>query len=333
MTQPLVSVVTPVYNGAGFLAECIESVLAQTYENWEYIIADNKSSDDTLRIARAYADRDPRIKIHAFESFVSMFDNFNRAACLVDPKSRYCKFVCADDLLFPQAISRFVDIAERNPSVGIVCSYLLSGGEGASWCVRGDGLPYPSECIDGREICRWHLLGGPYVFGTPTSSMYRADLVRGPGGLFPAVSLSFHFDTSACYEHLSHWKFAFVHEVLAFERIHEEAVSTGVRAAYSYTPGHVEQLETYGPRYLTAQELRLRRTVLLDEWHGFIASRLLHGEGLAFLRLHRRMMHRVGHELSGLQLAMAVAGRVVNKLTSPRTWLRNRNEASTDRTR
>ena len=52
--QPLVSVVTPVYNGAEYLVECIESVVNQTYANWEYVIVDNCSTDDTLAIARRY---------------------------------------------------------------------------------------------------------------------------------------------------------------------------------------------------------------------------------------------------------------------------------------
>jgi glycosyltransferase involved in cell wall biosynthesis len=56
--QPLVWVTTPVYNGERFLAECIESVLAQTYENWQYTIVDNCSSDGTAQIVRDYAARD-----------------------------------------------------------------------------------------------------------------------------------------------------------------------------------------------------------------------------------------------------------------------------------
>ena len=61
--MPLVSVVTPVHNGEAFLRECIESVLAQTYSHWEYIIVDNCSTDRTLEIASEYAIKDTRIKI------------------------------------------------------------------------------------------------------------------------------------------------------------------------------------------------------------------------------------------------------------------------------
>ena len=52
---PLVSVITPVYNGAEYIAECVESVLAQTYKNFEYIVVDNCSKDATVEIVRRYA--------------------------------------------------------------------------------------------------------------------------------------------------------------------------------------------------------------------------------------------------------------------------------------
>ena len=56
--SPLVSIVTPVYNGEAYLEECIESVLAQTYTHWEYIIVNNCSTDNTLDIARRYESKD-----------------------------------------------------------------------------------------------------------------------------------------------------------------------------------------------------------------------------------------------------------------------------------
>jgi len=68
--QPFVSVITPVYNGEKYLAECIESVLGQTYAAWEYIIVNNCSSDRTLEIAQSYARQDSRIRIHNNPGFV-----------------------------------------------------------------------------------------------------------------------------------------------------------------------------------------------------------------------------------------------------------------------
>ena len=68
--QPLVSVLTPVYNGEAYVRECIESVIAQTYTNWEYIIVNNCSRDRTLELASEYT-RDPRIRVETNPSFLA----------------------------------------------------------------------------------------------------------------------------------------------------------------------------------------------------------------------------------------------------------------------
>jgi len=73
--SPLVSVVTPVFNGGKYLRECIESVLAQTYDNWDYTIVDNCSTDHSLAIASEYATRYPQIKIRTNEKFVGAIEN------------------------------------------------------------------------------------------------------------------------------------------------------------------------------------------------------------------------------------------------------------------
>ena len=70
--KPFVSIVTPVYNTEKYLAECIDSVLAQTYQNWEYIIVDNCSTDKSPLIAESYACKDSRIKIHYNEQTCSL---------------------------------------------------------------------------------------------------------------------------------------------------------------------------------------------------------------------------------------------------------------------
>ena len=168
--QPLVSVLTPVYNGEKHIAECIESVLGQTYQNWEYCIVNNCSQDRTLEIAMRYAQRDKRVRIHNNTEFVGCDANGNIALQQMSSESKYCKVVHADDWLFPECIMKMVEVAEANPKVAIVCSYGLRN-EYVSW----DGLPYPSTVRPGREICRNTLLGGPYVFGSPTSMLVRSD--------------------------------------------------------------------------------------------------------------------------------------------------------------
>src|ERR1039457_6206099 len=113
--RPLVSVVTPVYNGEPYLTECIESVLAQTYSNWEHIIVNNCSTDRTLEIALEYAKKDNRIRVHNNRDFVGVIANHNLAFGLIAADSKYCKVVSADDWLFPECVTKMVCLAETNP--------------------------------------------------------------------------------------------------------------------------------------------------------------------------------------------------------------------------
>ncbi|MFY9854467.1 MAG: glycosyltransferase family A protein, partial [Terracidiphilus sp.] len=151
--EPLVSVLTPVYNGAQYLQECIESVLQQTYRNYEYVIVNNCSKDGTLAIAEKYALLDERIKVITNEAFLPVIDNHNNAFNRMSPNAKYCKVVSGDDAVFPTCLARMVALAEANPSVGIVGCYQLSGG-----AVRWQGFAFPQQVFPGREICRRNLL-------------------------------------------------------------------------------------------------------------------------------------------------------------------------------
>src|SRR6184192_1386806 len=96
-SAPLVTVLTPVYNSEKYLSECIESVLAQTYENWEYIIVNNCSTDRSLEIAQGYARKDDRVRIHNNRNFVGLIENHNIAFRQLAPQSKYCKIVIFDE--------------------------------------------------------------------------------------------------------------------------------------------------------------------------------------------------------------------------------------------
>ncbi len=118
--RPHVSILTPVYNGEKYIAECIESVLAQNYQNWDYTIVNNCSTDSTGKIGARYAAGDSRIRVHTGRDFLDIIANHNRAFRLISPESKYVKVVSADDWLFPDCLAQMVSVAEANPSAGIV---------------------------------------------------------------------------------------------------------------------------------------------------------------------------------------------------------------------
>src|SRR6266853_864191 len=190
--RPLVSIVTPMYNESEYLAECIESVLAQTYQNWDYTIIDNCSTDESVEIARRYAAKDQRIRIQENQRFLRAIPNFNVALRQISPTCKYCKVVLGDDWIFPECLERMVAVAEEHPSVGIVGAYALEGQQ-----VTWTGLPYPSRRVCGREVCRKHLLEKLYVFGTQSSVLYRADLVRCHDPFYNESNIQ--ADTEACF--------------------------------------------------------------------------------------------------------------------------------------
>ncbi len=297
---PLVSVVTPVYNGEPYLAQCIESVLSQTYPHWEYVIVDNCSTDASLAVARDYARRDGRLKVLRNAQFLTALQNQNHALRQIAPDSTYCKVVHADDWLLPRCLEEMVGVATAYPSVGIVGAYRLDGTQ-----VNLDGLPYPSTFVPGREICRRTLLGEIYVFGSPSSLLLRSDLVRARSPFYDESRP--WADTRACFELLRYCDFGFVHQVLTFTRRHEKTESSFARGLNTHSVATIDLLTTYGPIFLSADELQLHLRRALRAYYRFLAGSMLRGRRPAFWAYHRDIMRKIGHPMDLGKLVLGVA--------------------------
>lgn len=118
-----VSVLTPAYNAENFIAETIESVLNQTYKDFEYIICDDCSTDKTWEIIQEYALRDPRIIPIRNEKNLNYGGTYNKMIPLA--KGEYIACQPADDISMPQRIERQLQFMEKNPDVGICGAYIL----------------------------------------------------------------------------------------------------------------------------------------------------------------------------------------------------------------
>jgi glycosyltransferase involved in cell wall biosynthesis len=309
--EPLISIVTPVYNGEKHLRECIHSVLAQTYSNWRFSIVNNRSTDGTLGIAQEYAARDSRISVVTNERFVGVMENYNNAVRQTSVDSAYCKVVAADDWLFPECLERMLGLFEANPGVGIVGAYQLCGTK-----VAWQGLPYTQSIISGRDACRMELMGGPYLFGSPTTIMYRADIVRTREVFFNEANL--HSDTEACFEFLEHRDFGFVHQILTFGRVQQDSLTSYSKRYNTYTPSLLYLLLRYGPKYLTAEERSRRIDEVLRYHYHYLARQVYRRREPEFWRFHRTKLTELGYPLRPCRLARAVVAVAADLLLNPK---------------
>ena len=112
METPLVSIITPSFNSEKFISETIQSVQDQTYKNWEMIIVDDCSSDETVSIITKMALQDNRIKL--FQSKKNSGTGIARNTALAKTKGRYISFLDADDLWKPQKLEKQIDFLKTN---------------------------------------------------------------------------------------------------------------------------------------------------------------------------------------------------------------------------
>ena len=308
--EPLVSVVSPIYNVERYLRAAIESVRAQTYQNWEYILVDNCSTDRTPEIAAEYGACDRRIRVCTNHSFVRALENYNIAIRQISPDSKYCKVLAGDDSMHPECLEKMVDLCERHPSVTIAGAY-SARGTGIAWT----GLHYSTTVMSGREVCRSLLLGGPYVFGTPSSVLYRADIVRSRYAFFNESNV--HADTEVCCEFLEHSDFGFVHQVLTYLEEREDSMSAVMHRFNTFAPWGLYVLAKYGPKYLDDEELRVRTRNAFSRYYRYLGREVFMRRGKEFWDLHRKKLSELGLPLSKGRLAVAAAGFAMDAAVNP----------------
>src|SRR5580704_4705397 len=311
---PLVSVITPFYNTGQYIAECIESVLAQTYSHWEYILVNNQSTDSSRSVAERYAREDNRIRLLDTPKFLSQVENFNEALRYMSPESRYCQVLLADDWLFPESIERMVALAEANPTVGIVSSYRLFGDE-----ITGSGLPHSSTAISGRKAGQLMLREGFYLTGSPSSILVRAEIVKKTQPFYPEGWL--HDDTEACFRILQEYDLGFIHQVLTFSRKDEDSITS---KALRFGPGPIRRYMfavQYGPQFFSGDEYRQYLQRETDFYGEFLAASVFEFKKKEFWDFHRKGLRTIGADFSSIGLPKYVLFELADIIFNPKKTL------------
>jgi hypothetical protein len=186
MGTPTLTVCIPIYNGERYIAEAIQSVLAQSFADLEIIVVDDQSTDSTAEIVRSI--RDPRIVVYENEQRLGIPGNWNQALSLA--RGEYVCLFHQDDRMEPDNLARKVRILDSDPTIGLIHSAIKILVEPSA--------PYPPArwvedsaedfIIDGPTYFRRLLLEGNLICA-PTVLARRSDLL-GAGGFDPELGFS-----------------------------------------------------------------------------------------------------------------------------------------------
>jgi len=171
--QPKVSVVITAYNRERYIGQAIESVLVQTFTDFELIVVDDGSRDNTVAIARSYA-ADPRVRVHVNERNLGQFPNRNHAATYV--RGAFLKFHDSDDILYPHCLEVMVGALDHEPQAAFAVSCFKRWVGGPCPVLSTPAMTYRRDLL-GAEGIMW---------AAPGYLLFRTDVFRNLG-CFPEL--------------------------------------------------------------------------------------------------------------------------------------------------
>ena len=223
MVVPQITVAMPVYNGEGYVHLAIQTVLDQTYSDFELLIVDNCSTDGTLEVVKAFSD--PRIRLHVNSSNLGMVGNWNRSVELAT--GEYIKFLSHDDLLDPTCLEEQIAgfLQHKQENIGIVtCKKRVINQNGKN-VMPGFGLRGQSRLISGRVAIRKSIRAGRNIIGEPSVVLIKTSALR-ESGLFELPE--FTPDIKMWFKILQKSELYFIDKTLASYRISEKSTSSSV---------------------------------------------------------------------------------------------------------
>lgn len=182
LQPPLVTICVPTYNGERYLRPCLDSILKQTHFNFELLLVDDCSSDQTFAIAQSYAEKDGRFRLYKNEQNLGLVGNWNR--CVELAEGKWIKFVFQDDFIAPDCVEKMVTVGETgHPFVYSLRDFVFENTEEAlmKWYQQHNEFVahiFESQAFVTPEAFSMAVLANPFynLIGEPTSVLLRRDL-------------------------------------------------------------------------------------------------------------------------------------------------------------
>jgi glycosyltransferase involved in cell wall biosynthesis len=177
---PIVSICLPTFNGAATVSETIRSVLSQSFQQWELVISDDESTDNTLIKIREFDD--PRIRIISGRQRSTPADNWNH--CINHAKGKYIKVMGQDDLLLLDCIKSEVEIMDHpsHSELSFCFSKRNIISSSGKTIIHNRGFDHETDVVEIPSILPRIVRSGTNIFGEPVAVMIRATALRRVGG-------------------------------------------------------------------------------------------------------------------------------------------------------
>lgn len=220
---PQITIAMPVYNGEDYVHLAIQSVLDQTYSDFELLIVDNCSTDGTLEVVKTFLD--PRIRLFVNSTNLGMVGNWNRSIELAT--GEYIKFLSHDDLLdttcLEEQIAGFLQYKQEN--IGIVTCKKRVINKIGKIVIPGLGLRGQSRLISGRVAIRKSIRSGRNIIGEPSVVLIKTSILKASG---PFELPEYTPDIKMWFKILQKSNLYFIDKTLASYRISEQSTSSSI---------------------------------------------------------------------------------------------------------
>jgi len=221
--KPLISVCIPCYNNEEFIAGTLQSLLNQSFSDFEIVVVDDKSTDRTLSVVQSFAD--PRIRLIQNDQNLGLAANWNRA--LSYSRGKYVKLLCGDDVLYPTCLARQAAILEAPANSNVVlaiCNREVI--DSRNKVVLRRQLPFPAGLASGNKLIRESIRRGSNLVGEPAVGLFRREVLSQTAPCDP--SNPYVVDLAFWAELLKHGDAFLDKECLAAFRITAKAASAKI---------------------------------------------------------------------------------------------------------
>lgn len=214
-----ITIAIPTYNRSQYLKEAIKSVISQTFEDFELIIIDNDSSDDTKKVVMSFVDR--RIKYYKNKRNIGMINNWNK--CIRLARSKYILILGDDDKLYPDFLSESYNIHLKYPKLGFTFTHCNKVNEKGDYLMRWGYQFSPGGYLKGNNYLYLTIKYGCCLSNSSTV-LVRKDVFK-KVGLFKQVYGANTFDFNMWIRIANDYDLYFIDKVLVDYRLHPKQVS------------------------------------------------------------------------------------------------------------